>query len=599
MLDPNQRSLLTSLLTPPPGMVFDQGLATTFTLDPLTLLGVPLHLAWLSSREGSSTLADPICLLEALQRVTKRLTVFSDRGRIHVPGQANALFALLEDTIVEVRAPRGGAFHPKLWLLRFVDGGASAGVVLRLGVLSRNLTNDRSWDLSLVLEGSPRGSYVAANRELGQLIARLPSWSVREVPSTRRELATQLADEFRRTAWEAPGRWDGVSFHVLGAKRAPFDPGGGDELAVISPFLTPGALELLRRGARRPMALISRSDTLARLPAEARAAFDRCLVLDDAAETEDGEEPENLDKLGLHAKAILLRRGWYMHLFVGSANATSAAMVSARNVEVMVELVGRHSQVGRIEQLLAPEGFGGVLTDFDPETEPDPEVEARAETERRLEQLQILLAEADLSVRCKPSGDGTWALTLDTGTDVIIGDSAASCWPLSLQPERAADLRPLEGAKSIDLATVDPADITGLVGFELRLNDVTRRFALNLMIVGLPDDRDAAILRRVVRNREGFLRYLRLLLGGLGGDGPAGDVGGDGGGTPWRFSGAGGTEALLEDLVRVWAREPARLRDVQRVVERLRGHEGDDGAIVPPDFDALWMVFEQALEEAP
>ena len=599
MLDPNQRSLLTSLLTPPPGMVFDQGLATTFTLDPLTLLGIPLHLAWLSSPEGSPTLADPICLLEALQRVTKRLTVFSDRGRIHVPGQANALFALLEDTIVEVRAPRGGAFHPKLWLLRFVDGGGAADVVLRLGVLSRNLTNDRSWDLSLVLEGSPRGSYVAANRELGQLIAGLPSWAVREVPSARRELATQLADELRRTPLEAPGRWEDLSFHVLGSKRAPFDPGGGDDLAVISPFLTPGALHLLRRGARRPMALISRPDSLAQLPADARSAFDRCLILDDAAETEDGEEPENRDALGLHAKAILLRRGWYIHLFVGSANATSAAMVDARNVEVMVELVGRHSQVGRIEQLLAPEGFGGVLTDFDPQTEVDPEAEARAETERHLELLQRRLAEADLSVHCGPADNGTWALALEATTDVSIGDAAASVWPLSLQPGQGVDLSVLAGARSLHLATVDPADITGLVGFELRLNDLTRRFALNLEVLGLPEDRDAAILRRVVRNRDGFLRYLRLLLGGISGDGAGGDEGANGGGQPWRFSSSGGTDALLEDLVRVWAREPARLRDVQRVVERLRGQEGDDGTIVPPDFDALWTVFEQALGVAP
>jgi len=50
MLDPNERSLLTSLLTPPLGMVFDQGLATTYSLDPLTLLGVPVHLAWMAAR---------------------------------------------------------------------------------------------------------------------------------------------------------------------------------------------------------------------------------------------------------------------------------------------------------------------------------------------------------------------------------------------------------------------------------------------------------------------------------------------------------------------------------------------------------------------
>jgi hypothetical protein len=62
--------------------------------------------------------------------------------------------------------------------------------------------------------------------------------------------------------------------------------------------------------------------------------------------------------------------------------------------------------------------------------------------------------------------------------------------------------------------------------------------------------------------------------------------------------GNSGIEALLEDMVRAWSREPERLRDVQRVVERLRGETDENGAVVPPDFDALWAVFEQALQEA-
>lgn len=597
MLDPNHRSVLTTLLTPPPGMVFDQGLATTFTLDPLTLLGVPLHLAWLASQEDRGVLADAIRLLEALQRVTKRLTVFSDRGRIHVPGQANALFALLEETIVEVRAPRGGCFHPKLWLLRFV--GADGSVVLRLGVLSRNLTSDRSWDLSLVLEGTPKASYVAANRDIGELIAGLPGWAVCEVDAHRREQVEHLADELRRTTWDLPGRWDELAFHVIGTKRGPWDPGWADDLAVISPFLTPAALEQLRKGARRPMALVSRVDTLAALPAAAWGAFERCLVLDDAAETEDGEEPERRDTLGLHAKAVLLRRGWYTHLFVGSANATGAAIIDSTNVEVMVELKGRHSQVGRIEQLLDPKvGFAGVLTDFDPLTEVDPEEAARAHAEAELERIQLCVAAATLAVRCVPDADGNWRLTLSSGAPIALDGVAARAWPLTLLPDRSADAASLATGAEVDLGVLAAADVTGLVGFELAIDGVARRFALNLRVDGLPEARDAAILRRIVRNREGFLRYLRLLLGMLGSGLEVEDEPGTGGRGTWNGSGGGADEALLEDLVRAWSREPARLRDVQRVVERLRGHEAEDGAVVPPDFEALWTVFEQVLGEA-
>ena len=38
MLNPNSRSLYTSALTPPPGMMFDEAVATTFSMDPALLL---------------------------------------------------------------------------------------------------------------------------------------------------------------------------------------------------------------------------------------------------------------------------------------------------------------------------------------------------------------------------------------------------------------------------------------------------------------------------------------------------------------------------------------------------------------------------------
>ena len=46
MISPNSRKLLSDALTPPPAMHFDVGVVTTFSLDPITLLSVPLRLAW-------------------------------------------------------------------------------------------------------------------------------------------------------------------------------------------------------------------------------------------------------------------------------------------------------------------------------------------------------------------------------------------------------------------------------------------------------------------------------------------------------------------------------------------------------------------------
>src|SRR5580700_5687317 len=61
----------------------------------------------------------------------------------------HVLYGLLESSVVQVTAPHGGVFHPKIWVLRFKRAGHVEDVVLRVLILSRNLTGDRSWDLSL------------------------------------------------------------------------------------------------------------------------------------------------------------------------------------------------------------------------------------------------------------------------------------------------------------------------------------------------------------------------------------------------------------------------------------------------------------------
>lgn len=586
MLDPNRRSTLTDILTPPPGMRFDLGVATTFSLDPLTLLTVPVHLAWLASGEDRELFSDGVRLLEALRRVSERLTVFADRGRMLVPGAENPLYGLLERTIVEVRAPGGGAFHAKLWVLRFVKpDDPAAGPLIRLAVLSRNLTQDRSWDLALTVEGRPTGAFVAANRELGEWLATLPASALAPVGEQRAADIVALAHQVRRTAWDLPDGWEELKLHVLGLKRKSWMPVASDELAVISPFVRKEALDALCATTRKPLALVSRPEELAALDPATLARFSRCLVLDESAETEDGEESPGRDAVGLHAKAFVVRTGWYIHLYMGSANATDAALLRGSNVEVVAELVGRRSRVGPVECLLDPADFMGVLTDFVPGESPDGPTEAVLRAEAALDVAQRALAAAPLRVHCSPTGPDSWTLTL--GSTPPLPEVEAAVWPLSVKEAAAVHL-----VSETLLGTFATADVTGLLAFRLTSAGRSRRFALNVPVDGLPPDRDAAILRRVIRNRDGFLRYLRLLLGHFAGDeGAAGP--GAGAGSWWVASGGGG-DALLEDLVRAFARDRARLADVRRLVDRVRREDGDE--IVPPDFLQLWDVFVAAME---
>jgi hypothetical protein len=601
MLDPTQRTLYTSALRPPPGFIFDQAVAATYSLDLSTLLAVPMYLALSFGEEKrEEILRDPVALLEAVQRTATRIGIYCDQARIHVPSRARNLFALLEPVVREVRAPRGGAFHPKLWLLRFLPADGLQEPLLRLVVLSRNLTADRSWDLSLVLEGRP-GARVrgrAENRALRDLLLWLQDQSPdRDTPDLR-----LLALEAHATAWELPGDFERVQFHLLGTRRTPWLPPASSKLAVVSPFCSGEALRRLSATTSTPVALVSRPEELAYLSQAELHSFPRILTLAEQAESDDGEEPtEEREHLrGLHAKAYLLESGWNTHLIMGSANATDAALIHGFNVEILAELVGKRSRVGRVEDLLSAEGMGAVLEDFCPPeipVEPDPAKEAAI---RALEAARDALARADLELGCEPVDDN-WRVVLKSPRPVSLkGIDSLSVWLVSHADTWKASGLPLTAGEPIVFPTMALESVSGFVAFELHVRGAPERlrFVLNLPLEGLPEDRGAAIIRSIVRDREAFLRYLLLLLGQFGA-GPDGDVTLDAFAEhgSWGGAGGGGLQELplLEDMTRAFCRDTSRLRSVQRLVRDLNAAENSE--VVPPEFLELWQVFESALEQ--
>ena len=604
MLNPNDRTLYTAALTPPAGMVFDEAIATTFSLDPTTLLTVPVHLAMADCRGCVDQMQDEITLLEAIKRVSSKITIFSQIGRIHPPVIPTVLYGMLEHLIVEVQAPRGGSFHPKLWLLRFVDRDGHQQPLLRLIILSRNLTPDRSWDISLHLEGRPGGRYFADNRELGDLVKTLPGMSV-TTPSDAaliEDRAARLSDELRRTNWELPIGFESINFHIFGLKRGKsWQPPKSDKALLISPFCTDEAIKYLLMGSKTPAALISNPDTLSGLKPGTLKLFTDCYCLHEAAETEDGEdesESPQHDERGLHAKVYVYHRGWDAHLLVGSANATNAAFLAGNNVEVLVELVGKRSKTIDIEKLLSNDGLGEYITPFIGEDQPPVDTQ-RQEAEEALENAKDMLVKSGLVIKCMPAdGKDFWELIIRSKTGMTFpGLSNINAWPITMKPDSARGI--LEGLQKgeASLGSYSAASITGLIAFELTSSqvDLQLRFVLNLPLTGRIPDRDAAIFRTVINNREGFLRYLMLLLGG--------DDASPGGGQikanhkKWFWGNGLRIDApLLEQLTQTFCRHPERLSEVSELINKLTKDESKQ-QILPNGFVEFWQVFERALEK--
>ena len=244
MLKPDERAHLLELLRPPAGCQLDCAVGTTFSLDLLSALMLPLSFAFFDwEREDGQPRADPLALLEALRRYGDRFTVFCQAGQIRLPSKYPPLVTFLEPCIYEVQ-PRDdeGVFHPKVWALRFIS--EDGAIRYRVLCLSRNLTFDRCWDTVVALDGElvDRSNAIAANHPLGDFIAALPQLALRRVSPERRQGIMKMADELRRVRFTWPEGFDErqCRFWVAGLDdqgASPFDM-RRDQSLIVSPFLS-------------------------------------------------------------------------------------------------------------------------------------------------------------------------------------------------------------------------------------------------------------------------------------------------------------------------------------------------------------------------
>ena len=615
MLPPDSRTTAFDLIRPPSGYRLDFAVLTSYTLDLEALLVLPLSV--IAHPEGGleELLADPLRLHQVLRDVGDRVHAFVDVKGIAIPRGARSLYSMLESSVHPVRAPNRGAFHPKVWVARFTAADEAAEDLLRVAVLSRNLTFDRSWDVALASEAPHRSRrFVAASRPLHDFLLALPQLATSVVPQGVVERVEALADQITRTAFPAPDGFDSpIEFHVIGltrGRRTWRPPSSGHRTLAIAPFVNRTGLDAVGRLSSNDRILMSRQEELDKLSEDVLTTWTKIFVLSDIAqgEAEDGpagtvgtnEDDRGTDAearpSGLHAKMIVIEHGWHVTWSVGSANLTAAAFTGS-NVEMMASVTGKRGTKGSasgsgIDRFLDG-GFQKLCVPYrrvELETE-DPRVtDARA----RLEAARDALVGASLRVICVSESD-LWTLIIDGSFVSLADDVVVAAWPVSLAENQARRLpEPLRWRLPL-------ARLTAFIAFRMSVpvsgvDDI--RMTLRLPAEGMPTDRIHEILRTLLDSPEKFLRFLRALLGGL--DtvlGWAQDVEKGDGAAPWGIGGDGG-ETLLDDLVRTASRDPARLEPVRRLIDDLR--KTDEGRrIVPDKLFAIWMAVEEALASEP
>jgi hypothetical protein len=607
VLSPADRRLFLEAIRPPPGYALDRAVGTTYSLDLLALLTTPLAFTIFDWEGGDDTEPDALVLLEALRRTAGRVTVFCQAGQISVPRQHRLLFAYIEDAVVEVAPPkRTYVFHPKVWALRFAGPGGD--IAYRLLVMTRNLTFDISWDTLLVLDGAlgKRKNAIAANHPLGDFFAALPGLAVRRISKKVSSDVDRISRELRRVSWTLPEGFQSYAFHPLGLSKRSADPfhGRRDRMLIVSPFLSPKALNRLR-GTQGGDLLVSRPESVELLRSSVVERFSKVYQLsmfadaeelgvgDDANPAGDAETEWNPVARGLHAKLYVADAGWKAHLWTGSANATDAAF--GGNVEFLVQFTGSKAFCG-IHAILNPEpkpgtaSFLQLLEEMPPSdgsggTEDD-------DSERALRKARLTLATTKLRAEAeRAEEEDRFRLKLVAPRNLGLPDGLkVRCWPVSLKESLSAPFG-IDTTPAADFGVVSMEALTSFYGFELTLESGSKprvaRFVLNLPLKGGPTDRPQRILTTLLKDEDQVLRFLLLLLALQGGDDLDWMTGSGALLSGWIDGTVNADRPVLESLLRALDRDPRRIDEVHRFLHDLEAGQGDPSAL-PEGFNQIW-----------
>lgn len=581
MLEPQGRLSIYDIVRPPTGFVLDCLIATTYTASLDTVLSLPA--AMLADIPGIGRRTAGIFTateLAALRRVCDRTAIFCQGAAIHAAANLPSAVIEAETMVHEVVAPNKGTFHPKVWVMQFkhAEKGRTA---LRVVVMSRNITEDRSWDAGVVLDSKPSPGPAKPN-DLGLLLRSLSRLCIRALDPGRRDLLIELATAVEMARWKMPDKIGAPTFHLTGSGpgRAWVQP-QSERLAIISPFLSASAVAALARSTQARPFILSRPDALAQCWPHISETFDRHLVL-----TPPGEPVEAPRPTELHAKILLWEHRAKTRLAIGSMNATAPAL-DGRNIEFMASFdctaaIGD----GGIDALLERRGLGMSLEDFEPDLAVEPIAKSFDDRPARR-----ALLEAKLHLECAAAETG-WSVTLvaasgDPEIDTLLPELRFR--PATLASGRGAPCgAALAAGNSARFpGTLELAEITGFIVFEANGPEGPIAFVLNLEVRGIEGDaRRNAALKALLPDQQTFSDFLRILLGDF--HSLETVVGNSDGGTAAADWHAGSHTGLLEMLVRCAADDPARLRSVEQTLDALGVEQL--GEVTTPEFRNLWST---------
>ncbi len=607
MFNPNEdRVDYGRILAPPSGYELDFALGTTYSLDLDALVGASLALG-LSMETDSALLGNPVCLLEALRATGDKVALFCESGQIHLPGNVNSLYILLEKMVFSVKTVRRRgitaypSFHPKCWLIRYVNKAREK--YYRFIVLSRNLTFDRSWDVSCAIDGKMTDETTDKNEPLCDFLRFLSG----QLPSggNGRAKARGIREMIRDLAYvsfrlESKAFYD-FEFIPNGVRKAsggfyrfdetPLFRDTFHEIAIISPFISADIIRHFNdRNKRSPIEnsrymLITRQESLKKLKLSDAENFELYTMKDNVIDGESSisGDSENVRLQDIHAKVYMIRKNAKSDLYLGSLNASHNAVYG--NVEFMLRLRSYRCDLNMDKLKLS-------LFGKDPLAPDNPFQSVALKEEDQPEQEKGSLPNGIIKDICR-GNPSAFVMEQESGRY----DIAVRFGSVDLRGCHAS-VRPLLSKKTQDYGTdllfsgLDMLQLSSFYVISVRDEENTVERVVIIPTEGLPEDREKAVVSGIVNNRDCFYRYIAFLLGDeavLATEDPAA-MREEGKTSPNRRTYR--IPALYERMLQTAADEPEKLEGIEYLMKSIN----KDG-IIPEDFKKLYDTIRKAVKK--
>lgn len=569
MLGPDERASLDELIQPPSHAEITHVVGSTCSLDTTSALRLPIAV----SDNPELSHSEPVDVLTALRLTADKIDIFHQVGRIPMPHEPTALVTLLEESLHGVHQP-GAIFRPTMFLARYEHRDGTIG--MRLLVLTRDFTTERSWDVVVVLDGYVTTRPFAVNRPLSTLLGHVPGVAVVPLPRPRKTRLSRLADEIRYVQWTAPPAFSEVSFHLLGVRGSRSAPNfSGRRHLIISPFPdADGIRHVLSNSATGDMTVVSTARAIHHLCDDTDLANTRWFTLDPSIDASDAG-------VGLRTRLYCVHRERGAQWYVGSADANAHAFRG--DVEFLIGLRGGRS-VG-IDALLAEDGLGKLLRPYDADVfADDTEEHPGRDDDPTAFDMVSEIACIPLSVAIVRNG-ASWQMNVTSKAAL-----PETTWTIRIAPLTRPELVttvPSGHAVSASFTGLGAADTSAFLTVHVVDDDGAHatsvvKAQVTKWLRGLGD-----VIDPVVRTQRELVRLLRNLL--FDADQDSGTA------TPIaEQTSATREDGLFELLLHTAARRPERFEKVRDVVDALSREKAD---LLPDGFDQLWSALVAAMGE--